>query len=57
METEQLVQLLLLIGLLLERIIKNSKHFKSKCCCIEIEQENMSPKPKTKQDIELKIEP
>ena len=57
METEQLVQLLLLIGLLLERIIKNSKHFRSKCCCIEIEQENMSPKPKTKEDIELKIEP
>jgi hypothetical protein len=44
MDAEQLVQLILLICLALERVFKNSKRCKSKCCCIEIEQDNMSPK-------------
>lgn len=46
MSAEQLVQLLLLIVLCIERLIKNSKHCKSKCCGIEMEQDNTSPRHK-----------
>lgn len=44
MDAEQLVQLILLVCLAIERLFKNSKRCKSKCCCIEVEQDNMSPR-------------
>jgi len=44
METEQLISLILLVCLAIERMLKNSRHCKSKCCCMEIEQDNVSPK-------------
>jgi len=44
MDTEQLITLILLLCLAVERILKNSKHCKSRCCGVEIEQSNMSPK-------------
>lgn len=47
MDAEQLVQLILLVCLAIERLFKNSKRFKSKCCCIEVEQESMSPRAKS----------
>lgn len=47
MDAEQLVQLILLVCLAIERLFKNSKRCKSKCCCIEVEQESMSPRAKS----------
>jgi hypothetical protein len=44
MDTQQIISLILLLCLAVERILKNSKTCKSKCCGIEIEQNNMSPK-------------
>ena len=44
MEAGQLISLVLLVCLAIERMLKNSKHCKSKCCCMEIEQDNASPK-------------
>ena len=47
MDAEQLVQLILLVCLAIERLLKNSKRCKSKCCCTELEQESMSPRAKS----------
>jgi hypothetical protein len=44
MDTQQIITLILLLCLAIERILKNSKSCKSKCCGVEIEQNNMSPK-------------
>jgi hypothetical protein len=44
MDTQQIISLILLLCLAVERILKNSKTCKSKCCGIEIEQNNMSPR-------------
>lgn len=44
METEQIIQIVILLALMFERIIKNTKSFKSKCCCVEVEQSQFSPK-------------
>lgn len=44
MEIEQFISFILLLCLAVERILKNSKSCKSKCCGVEIEQNNMSPK-------------
>jgi hypothetical protein len=44
MDIQQVISLILLLCLAVERILKNSKHCKSKCCGMEIEQNNMSPR-------------
>ena len=55
MEIEQLIQIILLVGLILERLFKNARHCKSKCCCVEIEQDNIvnTQKDDVHTDIEI----
>ena len=46
METTNLVTLVIVCILAIERMIKQSKHCRSKCCCVEIDTEMRSPSNK-----------
>lgn len=50
MDTATLINLLLTTILVIERLLKQTKHCKSKCCCIEIDTELQSPKRKDYKD-------
>jgi hypothetical protein len=50
MEIANLIQIIVLITLFIERFLKHTKKFKSKCCGLEMEREQFSPKSRTITD-------
>jgi hypothetical protein len=55
METGTIVSLGISVLLLLEKVLLKTKKCKSKCCCVEIEKEMMSPKSAKQLDIENQV--